>query len=168
MKRRLVATVLLVALAACGSSTTPASTNPLDEALKSLGVDLDRAPPAATDLGQATFCGYEVRGLGRPQESNLNEVARRCFLDHYSSSRAAIFVASDLTTEGDPIVTIYRWGSDGRLEIFVDATRDSFGSGKWEAGTCTGVTTEFPNAPEPLPAYYFDGDGCGAMAPASA
>ena len=74
-----------------------------------------------------------------------------------------MFVVSNTSVEGDPFVSIYRWESDGHLEMYVDATRDRLGSGQWEHGTCQRVTTEFPNAPEQLPPYYFDGEDCGQM-----
>ena len=132
-----------------------------EDALADLGVNLDAAPGAVRSLGSLEFCGFEEsQGFSRPQ--SLNEAARRCFLDRYGSRLPAVFAMMQTSVEGDPIVTIYRSTTEGHVEVFVDATRDAFGSGKWEHQTCGGVTTEFPNAPSPLPDYYFDGRDCVA------
>jgi hypothetical protein len=130
-----------------------------EEALRTLGVDLDAAPEAVRNLASLEFCGSE-QFQGSNLAQSLNEAARRCFLDRYGSGRPAVFVMEQTSVEGDPIVTIYHSTTDKHVELFVDATRDSFGSGKWESQRCGGVTTEFPNAPSPLPPYYFDGEGC--------
>jgi hypothetical protein len=135
-----------------------------EDALGDLGVDLGAAPRAVKDLASLEFCGYE-RSQGSNRAQSLNEAARRCFLDRYGSRLPAVFVMEQTSVEGDPIVTIYRSTPEGRVEIFVDATRDAFGSGKWEHQTCGGVMTEFPNAPSPLPTYYFDGKACGSVQP---
>ena len=45
------------------------------------------------------------------------------------------------TVEGDPVDTYYRTVPDGRgIELFVDSTQDSFGSGRWEHAVCPGAT----------------------------
>jgi hypothetical protein len=49
-------------------------------------------------------------------------------------------VATTLTTEGDPVTTYYRVLPGGAgVEVFTDATADSFGSGEWSHERCPDV-----------------------------
>ena len=139
------------------TTTTPVAAvdDELADALAALGVDLERAPADATQLGDATLCGVEQKGQGTPADWNLDEAARRCFIDRHMSAQPAVFVEQAPTTEGDPIVTVWRTLDDGTVTVAIDSTRDSFGSGAWESQTCGRLTTRFPDAPEPLPASYF-------------
>ena len=165
--------VFLVALLAVGcssahevfgpapSTTTSSQTatpNALERVLRAYGVDLDRAPVGTTRLAGAHFCGAE-RNRNEPQRK-INAAARRCFLEGNAAHRPVVFVLSQTSVEGDPIVTIYRSDDTGRIEVLIDATRDKFGSGKWERQHCNSVTTKFPDAQVPLPPYSFDATGC--------
>lgn len=64
---------------------------------------------------------------------------RRRFWDAYLAGRPAEFASTQPSVEGDPVTTIYRVISPGRVEIYVDATKDRFGSGAWEKYTCRGL-----------------------------
>lgn len=124
--------------------------------LRALGADLEHAPAGAI-ARNAQFCGYVFHV--EVTESDRDVVARKCFVASAESGRAASFVDYATSDEGDPVVSVYRLAPNG-LRIYVDATRDAFGSGRWELQECSGVTTTFPNAPEPLPDGYFTGDDC--------
>jgi hypothetical protein len=93
-----------------------------------------------------------------PPVPDVDEEPRRCLLDHHVAAQPAVFVEVFPTTEGDPIVTVWRTLADGTVEQFVDSTRDSFGSGEWDSITCGRLTTMFPQASEPLPPTYFSCD----------
>jgi hypothetical protein len=41
-----------------------------------------------------------------------------------------------MTEEGDPVTSYYRVHENGTIELFVDATRDRFGSRAWERYSC--------------------------------
>lgn len=151
---------------ASSSSVPVAQANEFEAALDDLGVDLDAAPVAVTKLASLEFCGFE-RSRGPEPDMKLNESARRCFLDRVGSRQSAVFVMSQISIEGDPIVTIYRSNRTGEVALFVDATRDAFGSGKWESLTCEGVTTDFPDASRPTPNFYFDVENCAPIGPAA-
>jgi hypothetical protein len=43
------------------------------------------------------------------------------------------------TTEGEPITTYYRVLPAGGLEVFTDATADSYGPGEWRHVRCADV-----------------------------
>ncbi len=77
-------------------------------------------------------CGSETT----TQDSGFNVEGRRCFWDAYLAGRPAEFVSTRPSVEGDPITKIYRVLSPGHVEIFIDATKDRFGSGTWEKYTC--------------------------------
>jgi hypothetical protein len=144
------------------STTAPqaTATNSLERALRRLGVDVDAAPTGARQLGDARFCGAERRGAA---DRAGNPAARRCFVDGNAAKRPVVFVFEQTTVEGDPIVTIYRSGPSGSVDVSYDATRDKFGSGRWEHQQCAGITTEFPDAPAPLPDDYFEATGCAEV-----
>jgi hypothetical protein len=149
-----------------GTTTVPAQPDidTLGEALTALGVDTTDAPPTATQLGEATLCGVERQSQGAPADNGIDESARRCFLDHHISAQPAVFVEEFPTTEGDPLVTVWRTLADGTIEQHIDSTRDTFGSGTWQSSTCGRLTTRFPQAPEPLPASYFACDAASVDA----
>ena len=88
-------------------------------------------------------------------ENAIDEAARRCFIDRHLSSQPAVFVEEFPTTEGDPIVTVWRTSDDGTLEVQVDTSRDTYGSGQWSRRPCRQLTTTFPNDSEPWPESYF-------------
>lgn len=77
-------------------------------------------------------CGEEQAGQGGP----WNEGARACFWEAYQEHRPAEFISTYPTIEGDPITSIYRVLPDGSVEIFIDSTRDRFGSGSWLHVSC--------------------------------
>jgi hypothetical protein len=145
------------------STTRPAGREPneLEEALRRFGVDVDAAPTDARQLGDARFCGAERDRIDDDYVGNA--AGRRCFLEGNAAGRPVVFVLFQTSVEGDPIVTIYRSDAAATVEVFYDATRDTFGSGTWEHQRCTGVTTEFPDAVVPLPAHFFEATGCSEV-----
>ena len=54
------------------------------------------------------------------------------------------------TIEGDPITRYIRVHENGVVEIFVDATRDQFGSGEWERLRCESWSVAEANDPHNL------------------
>lgn len=80
-------------------------------------------------------CGHE----SVTREGGYDVGARRCFWEAYRAGRPAEFVSTSVSVEGDPVTTIYRSVAPGRVEIYVDARRDRFGSGRWEKYTGTGL-----------------------------
>ena len=135
--------------------TTISDPGELTAALIALGVDVEQAPQEVLAMSQASYCGLEVRDNLRTLGESINEPARRCFLDHSLVARAAVFVESLRSVEGDPVVYVWFVGPEGTTGGYVDATRDHFGSGTWEKVSCPEITANFPHAPEPLPASYF-------------
>lgn len=112
---------------------------PVDQlrlALESMGVGgiLDEAPFEAYTLGDAHWCGAEQ--LGQGFEEPGNQAARRCLVEALEAGTEAVFVRSRPTVEGDPIIQVIRSTAESTLDVRVDATRDAFGSGRWEHLTC--------------------------------
>jgi len=77
-------------------------------------------------------CGVETidNGMG------LNVEGRTCLLSAFQAGDGAELVSTSLTEEGDPITTYYRVHENGTVEIFIDATRDRFGSRRWQRYRC--------------------------------
>ena len=128
MKRVGVLIAALAVVAACGQSpVTPAPT----------------ASPAATAAAQVPevvrsrsnlpSCGVEN---ATSQNGPWNAEGRSCFLNAYQKGQPAEFTSTRLTIEGDPITSIYRVLGPGKVEIFVDTTRDKFGAPGWTRLDC--------------------------------
>ncbi len=91
-----------------------------------------QAPDLVVNRIALPSCGVEVAQPG----GRWNEAGRACFWNAYLARRPAEFVTTMPTTEGDPITTIYRVLPDGSVEVFIDATRDRWGSGEWSRFVC--------------------------------
>lgn len=117
-----------------GSTDTTASATEflLTDALRELGVDLATAPAEAITIGDAEFCGWESVTYG---DTSRNTEAQQCLLAAHTAGRAAVYVVAETTIEGDPVVSVYRTES-GAATLYADATRDRFGSGRWETVAC--------------------------------
>jgi len=79
-------------------------------------------------------CGRVDAGLQRDWRE-MDPAAWDCFAGALAAGTDAELRVDFFTDEGDPVPTWYRL-DDGRLEIYVDATDDSFGSGEWMFSTC--------------------------------
>jgi hypothetical protein len=118
-----VGVLLALAAGSCGDVEAPlVGVIPLDGPL----------PAAVADRTALPACGFERPGMAGP----WNEPARRCFVDAAAAGRPAEFATRLTTVEGDPIQFVYRVLGPGSLEVFVDATKDSWGSGRWEWYRC--------------------------------
>ena len=107
----------------------------LDAALRDLGIDRGAAPTEVVRLGDAVFCGYEDNGISG--DDAVQESARRCFVDRLARHEPAMFITQRPTEEGDPVATVFVTGHDGTVRTYIDATRDTFGSGRWDVVDCT-------------------------------
>lgn len=87
-------------------------------------------------------CGSEAVRHGE----GYNAAARECLLAAYERGEPAVFYATHLTTEGDPIYTTIQVGPagrvEGRLKVIIDTTRDRFGPGEVTVFTCTTLTPQ--------------------------
>lgn len=110
---RTVATLAAAALTGCGLFAGP-------------------APAWVVDRQPLPSCGEEVLGQGDAGDAE----ARSCLLEAFREGRGAELVSTRPTIEGDPVTRYVRVHPNGVVEIFVDATRDRFGSGEWERLRC--------------------------------
>lgn len=94
------------------------------------------APAAFVDRAPLVSCGDVQLDQGESVPDDLY----RCLDD--AAATGAELVVTMPTTEGDPIVHYYRVGPqiDG-VELFVDATRDAFGSRRWVHLLCPEATS---------------------------
>ena len=76
-------------------------------------------------------CGEETVTRGE-----TNAEARRCLLEAYEDGRSAELISTEQITEGRVVTRYLRVHENGTIETFVDATRDTLGSGAWERQTC--------------------------------
>ena len=92
------------------------------------------APQEFTSRAVLPSCGEFSLDQGeKPPRS-----ARSCLASAVGGQRAAELILTSLTIEGQPIVTYYRTDRDGRIEVFIDSTRDQYGSG-WVRLKCRGL-----------------------------
>ena len=78
-------------------------------------------------------CGAEAID---PSGTSVNVGARGCLLAAFQAGEGAELISTQATEEGDPVTRYYRVHENGTVEIFVDATRDRFGSQRWERYRC--------------------------------
>jgi hypothetical protein len=122
--RALVTASMLVAIGLTGCSLIPIQPPTADISAN--------APAAVANRIPVPPCGSEHSGLA--DSGNLE--GRACFWTAYQEHRPAEFISTRPTTEGDPITTIYRVLPGGSVELFIDSTQDTWGSGKWAHATC--------------------------------
>lgn len=139
-----------------GQATVGAEADELAQTLAGLGADLVDAPTAVTMLDGSTFCGSEQLGLDGLLYDSADIKGRRCFLDHHAARLPATFVQSSSTDEGDPIIVVLRTRADGTATVFIDSTRDRFGSGEWSSSECSRIV-DLTSSTDP--AFEF---GCGS------
>lgn len=145
--RTVVAAIVAGMLAGCGFLHLPAP-----------------VPVRVADRPGLPACGTENSQHGE----TLNVMARQCLLDAFVANRAAEFTMTQLTVEGDPVTRIIRVLADGSVQIFADATQDSFGSGTWQELRCDRLVpvAEWNEHPDQfMPAdYVFVEDSCDFVA----
>ncbi|WP_432498781.1 hypothetical protein [Kineococcus auxinigenes] len=91
-----------------------------------------RCPPVTVAQGQASEQVSGQQTTAAPWEA--------CLLSAHAQRDGAEVRVTSPTTEGDPITTYYRRApGGGGVEVFIDATADSFGSGEWEHLQCADV-----------------------------
>jgi hypothetical protein len=90
-------------------------------------------PQEVADRAPLPSCGIEN---ATTQWGPWDTPARECFWNAYQQGQPAEFISTRLTTEGDPITTIYRVLSAGQIEVFMDTTRDRFGDQGWLRFDC--------------------------------
>jgi hypothetical protein len=109
---------------------------------------LPSAPPDwVVNRQPLAACGEEVLEQGESSDA----AARACLFDAYQAGRGAELITTQPTIEGDPWTRYIRVHDNGVVELFVDATRDRFGSGRWERFLCERlVSVEEANDPPDL------------------
>ena len=85
-------------------------------------------PDWVTNRLPLASCGEETNAL--------NAEARACLLQAFERGSGAEMISTETTIEGDPITRYIRVHENGVVEIFVDASKDRFGSGTWERLRC--------------------------------
>jgi hypothetical protein len=103
-------------------------------------------PRAVAERAPLPACGIESAST---QNGPWNLAARRCFLDAYQAGRAAELLVTRLTIEGDPIRTLFRILGPGRVEVFIDSTRDAWSAKTWEQYGCRSLVVVLDGSPQP-------------------
>jgi hypothetical protein len=87
----------------------------------------------------------------------FNVEGRRCLWAAYLGHSPAEFISTQSTIEGDPITTLYRVQPDGRLEIFIDSTKDRWSAMTWLRLECLtlALASDAPGQPA-----FGPGAGC--------
>jgi hypothetical protein len=122
-----LAAVTLV-LSACGTQEPPVRPRPSDR--------FANAPIEVRGRVPLPSCGDETVGI----RDGANLEGRRCLWSAYLVRRAAEFISTQPTTEGDPITWIYRVLPDHSVEVFLDQTKDRYSMGGWVHLACPGLS----------------------------
>lgn len=125
-------------------TTTPTVSSPSPSEPDS-GLRLPILVPAeVADRAELPWCGHEV--VERTRNGDLySGTIRDCFITAYEAGAPAEFVSDGSTIEGDRIREIYRTRAGGGLEVFIDSTADTFGSGGWTRTRCARIRPGFPD-----------------------
>jgi hypothetical protein len=99
------------------------SFRPPAPAAPDLGPD---APPGVRDRPPLAFCGDEDLG----PTSRYDTPARRCFVDGILAGVPVELISHAPSTEGDPVVTLYRWTGRGSVRRAVRT------GGQWSLSVC--------------------------------
>ncbi|ABS04309.1 hypothetical protein Krad_2841 [Kineococcus radiotolerans SRS30216 = ATCC BAA-149] len=94
-----------------------------------------RAPAAFRERSPLPQCA----SITVPQAQPIPTALTECLLSAGAQREGAEVLVTSLTTEGDPIETYYRVRPGEGVEVFTDATADSFGSGEWSHDRCPDV-----------------------------
>jgi hypothetical protein len=128
----LPATLLLAGCAGVGGagygSDPPDSASAKDPTSEVIASSRDSATAPADFRDRTTLpsCGDFELGQGESLPANAVDCLKN------AGEEGAELAFSQPTTEGDPIVYFYRVGpADAGVELFIDGTKDSYGSGEW-------------------------------------
>ncbi|MDQ2674284.1 MAG: DUF4362 domain-containing protein [Chloroflexota bacterium] len=117
-------------------------------------------PDWITNRLPLTSCGVEDLGVERTFDAD----ARSCLLAAHQRGSGAELISNVVSIEGDPITRYLRVHDNGVIELFVDATRDRYGSGRWERLRCDRLVpvaeaNDPPDVVHPLEMVFVE-DGC--------
>ena len=93
---------------------------------------LPAEPQWVTERRPLPACGIEWVA----PEGGRDADARRCLLAAWEAGEDAELITHLTTTDGDAVTRFVRVHTNGTIEIFVDATLDALGSGRWERLGC--------------------------------
>lgn len=113
-------------------------------------------PEWVTDRRQLPACGVELV----TSEGGMDGDARRCLLAAWEEGEEAELISRFTTADGDTTTRYMRVHANGFIEIFVDATLDALGSGRWERLACDSLA---PVADDGDPELVFTEQGCETL-----
>lgn len=139
---RMITVALLVIIAGC-DAFLPRDVDPGPNG----SIVLDgNVPEAVRTREPLPSCGVERATW---QDGPWNLEARRCFLAAYRAAQPAEFVSTRLTIEGDPFRMVFRVLGPGRIEVFIDSTRDAWSARTWERYACPSLAVTLDGIPQP-------------------
>jgi hypothetical protein len=112
-------------------------------------------PEWVTNRRPLPSCGVEWLTT----EGGMDAEARRCLLSAWTEGEDAELVTHLTTVEGEPLTRYLRAHANGTIDVFVDATRDAFGSGRWERLRCDALAPATGDDDE----LVFTEEGCEAL-----
>ena len=110
-------------------------------------------PEWVTDRRPLPACGVELVTA----EGGMEADARRCLLAAWEAGDEAELISRFTTADGDTTTRYLRVHANGSIEIFVDATLDALGSGRWERLECDSLA---PVADDGETELVFTEQGC--------
>jgi hypothetical protein len=120
-------------------------------------------PAAIAERDPLPWCGHEI--VNRQPEGDYRDSAvRDCFLAAYRAGEPAEMVSDIRTVEGGWVREIYRSGSDGAIEVYVDPSRDNMSGDGWTRSLCSTLRDV---EPDPAGTAVFFPDDCADGVPIS-
>ncbi|GLY93410.1 DUF4362 domain-containing protein [Actinoplanes sp. NBRC 103695] len=114
----------------------------------------DAGPPVAAPSPAAAVvdCGT----FDRKQREGFPAEGSSCLIEANKARKPAFLKVTMPSTEGDPIITTYHSGVDGKVEVISDTRQDNFGPKQVTRETCDTPTplknwVELHNCSSPMP-----------------
>jgi hypothetical protein len=100
--------------------------------------NVGNAPPAdVSSRAPLPLCGVNTDGSPGRTPNATDAAARECFLRAVLAGGSAEYDDTVTSSEGDPVVLIYRYDQRGSVQLFIDGTRDQQGSLRWTHAVCS-------------------------------
>lgn len=139
--------LVVIALLVGACTSDPVQSEPSSSATTTIGEFgpvLENAPGPVQERSTLFYCGAHAAdplAAAHFEEFALDDASLDCFDERVAEGLPVEVIVVGFTVEGDAIVSIVRRTEEGRVEVYMDTTRDAFGDQGWLRFECNGYDT---------------------------